>query len=128
MCYSLLTLNSLANCLRFSLIATVRFRDACQKPRILLINREVLFQRRFLLIVKADVGGLLWVARYLDRLDLSGMKVYEGYFIYLIINCCISISFSCNRCLSDAEIWWSLQHTLSRIFVLGLASAQPMLN
>ena len=128
MCYSLLAFNSLANCLGFSLIATVRFRDASQKPRILLINREVLFQRRFLILVKADEGSLLWIARYLDRLDLSGMKVYEGYFIYLVINCCISFSFSCNRCLSDAEIWWSLQNNLSRIFILGLASAQPMLN
>ena len=128
MCYSLLAFNSLTNCLGFSLIATVRFRDASQEPRILLINREVLFQRRFLLLVKAYEGSLLWIARYLDRLDLSGMKVYEGYFIYLVINCCISFSFSCNRCLSDAEIWWSLQNNLSRIFILGLASAQPMLN
>ena len=64
----------------------------------------------------------------MNGLDFSCMKVYECCLFYLVGNCCISFIVGCNRCLSDAEIRWSLQHTRSRIFILGQTSTQSMLN
>ena len=56
------------------------------------------------------------------------MKVYECCLFNLVGNYCISFIVGCNRCLSDAEIRWSLQHTRSLIFILGQTPTQSMLN
>ena len=56
------------------------------------------------------------------------MKVYESRMIYLVKNLCSSISVGSNRCLSDAQDRRSLQHARNSIFLLRIASTQPMLD